>query len=56
MMATFGDAAFQEDCAKLRFDCERPSTGEELAAIVARAYAMPPDVLTRLRKITTTQD
>jgi tripartite-type tricarboxylate transporter receptor subunit TctC len=56
MMATFADPAFQQDCAKLRFDCERPSTGEELAAIVAKAYAMPPDVLQRLRHITTSLD
>jgi tripartite-type tricarboxylate transporter receptor subunit TctC len=49
--ATFHDPAFKAECKKLRFDCDSPSTGEELAAIVAKAYATPPDVLTRLRQI-----
>jgi tripartite-type tricarboxylate transporter receptor subunit TctC len=51
LWATFHDPAFTAECAKLRFDCENPSRGEELAAIVDRAYGTPRDVLDRLRQI-----
>lgn len=51
LWATFHDPAFKAECEKLRFDCDSPSTGDELAALVAKAYATPASVLARLREI-----
>jgi hypothetical protein len=51
LWATFHDSAFKAECDKLRFDCDSPSTGDELAKLVAQAYATPPSVLNRLCQI-----
>ena len=48
MMATFKDPAFLADCAKLRLECDTPRTGEELGALIGRAYSAPADVRKRL--------
>jgi tripartite-type tricarboxylate transporter receptor subunit TctC len=48
MMATFKDPAFLADCAKQRLECDDPKSGEQLAALVGRAYAAPADVRKRL--------
>jgi tripartite-type tricarboxylate transporter receptor subunit TctC len=44
LMATFKDPAFQADCAKQRLECVDPKSGEELAALISRAYSAPADV------------
>ena len=38
MLATFKDPAFLADCAKQRLECADPKSGEELGALVGRAY------------------
>ncbi len=48
LMATFRDPAFLADCAKQRLECADPKSGEELGALVDRAYAAPADVRKRL--------
>ena len=48
MMTTFKDPAFLADCAKQRLECDDPKSGEELGALVTRAYAAPADVRKRL--------
>ncbi len=48
MMATFKDPAFLADCAKQRLECDDPRSGEELGALISRAYAAPADVRKRL--------
>lgn len=48
LMATFKDPAFLADCAKQRLECADPKSGEELGALVGRAYAAPADVRKRL--------
>jgi hypothetical protein len=48
MMATFKDPAFLADCAKQRLECADPKSGEELSALVSRAYGAPADVRQRL--------
>ena len=48
MLATFKDPAFLADCAKQRLECDDPKSGEELGALVSRAYAAPADVRKRL--------
>jgi tripartite-type tricarboxylate transporter receptor subunit TctC len=48
LLATFQDKAFIADCAKQRLECADPKSGEELAALVSRAYGAPADVRKRL--------
>ena len=48
MMATFKDPAFLADCAKQRLECADPRSGEDVTALIARAYATPADVRKRL--------
>jgi tripartite-type tricarboxylate transporter receptor subunit TctC len=48
MLATFKDPAFLADCAKQRLECADPRSGEELGALIGRAYAAPADVRKRL--------
>lgn len=48
MIATFKDPAFLADCAKQRLECDTPRSGEELTALVNRAYSAPTDVRKRL--------
>jgi tripartite-type tricarboxylate transporter receptor subunit TctC len=48
MMATFADPAFQADCVAQRLDCSDPKGGEEIASLIAQAYATPPEIRTRL--------
>ena len=48
MLATFKDKAFVADCAKQRLECADPKSGEELTALVSRAYGAPADVRKRL--------
>ena len=48
LLATFKDPAFIADCAKQRLECADPKSGEELSALVSRAYSAPADVRKRL--------
>ena len=48
LLATFKDQAFIADCNKQRLECADPKSGEELSALVSRAYSAPPDVRKRL--------
>ncbi len=48
MMATFQDPAFQADCMAQRLDCSDPKSGDEIASLIAQAYATPADIRQRL--------
>ncbi len=48
LLATFKDQAFIADCNKQRLECADPKSGEELSALVSRAYSAPADVRKRL--------
>ena len=48
---TFADPDFLAEATRLGLQPERPRNGEELQAVIARAYAAPPAVVDRLRKL-----
>jgi len=48
---TFADPDFLAEATRLGLQPERPRNGEELQAVIARAYAAPPAVIERLRKL-----
>jgi tripartite-type tricarboxylate transporter receptor subunit TctC len=48
LMATFHDPAFQADCVQQRLDCADPKSGDEIASLIAQAYAAPADIRRRL--------
>ena len=56
LWASFHDEEFRRDCLQLRFDCAQPATGDELAAVIAKAYGAPPAVIERLRRINAMTD
>ena len=37
----FTDPAYQAECARLRLNCRKPSSGDELLGLVKRVYALP---------------
>lgn len=45
---TFLDADFRADCDRQKLDCSSPSSGDEIAALIARTYAAPAKVKKRL--------
>jgi tripartite-type tricarboxylate transporter receptor subunit TctC len=47
----FADPDFQADLKKQNLDEDQPKSGAELAAIITRMYAAPPELVERLRKI-----
>jgi tripartite-type tricarboxylate transporter receptor subunit TctC len=49
--AMFVDPRFRADCAKLNLECDSPVTGQDIEAKLAKAYAAPPAVLTKLQEI-----
>jgi hypothetical protein len=51
MTTTFADAAFKADCETARLECDAAVSGEQTQEIIARMYASPAPVLTRLRQI-----
>jgi tripartite-type tricarboxylate transporter receptor subunit TctC len=51
MMETFKDPEFLAEAAKLNLGVNVPRSPEEERRIVEEAYATPPDVVTRLRRI-----
>jgi tripartite-type tricarboxylate transporter receptor subunit TctC len=48
---TFVDTAFQADAEKIGLIVNAPQTGEQLQAVIAKAYATPSRVVERLRKL-----
>jgi tripartite-type tricarboxylate transporter receptor subunit TctC len=48
---TFADAQFKAEAEKLGLIVNAPRTGEQLAAVIAQAYATPARVIERLRKL-----
>ena len=50
-MDTFRDEAFKADAKAANLIVDKPRSGEELQAQIARAYQAPPQVIARLRKI-----
>jgi tripartite-type tricarboxylate transporter receptor subunit TctC len=51
LMATFKDPDYRAECEKQRLECDAPVSGDQEQEILARAYATPEKVLTRLRRI-----
>ena len=51
MNATFADPEFLAEVARLQMPVDKPSTGEEMQALIKRIYALPPAVIERLRKM-----
>jgi tripartite-type tricarboxylate transporter receptor subunit TctC len=49
---TFNDEAFRRDANRIGLDATDPRSGEELQAIINETYAIPADVVTRLRALT----
>jgi tripartite-type tricarboxylate transporter receptor subunit TctC len=51
LAATFADPEFKVDAEKIGLIVNAPRTGEELKAVIDRAYATPERVVERLRKL-----
>ena len=51
MLATFKDLEFLAEAAKQHLEINKPTSGEEMQAQVARVYKMPARVAERLRRI-----
>ena len=52
---TFADPEFLAEGEKIGLSLNDPRSGEELLRVIERAYAMPPDIVARLRKLNTIQ-
>jgi tripartite-type tricarboxylate transporter receptor subunit TctC len=48
---TFADPEFLAEGDKIGLSLNDPRSGEELLRVIERAYAMPPDIVERLRKL-----
>ncbi len=48
---TFGDPEFQAYAKKIGLIVNAPRSGQELQDVIAKAYASPPAVVDRLRKL-----
>ena len=51
MMETFKDPDFLAEAARQQLQVDKPRTGEQIQAQIARVYQMPRSVAERLRKI-----
>jgi tripartite-type tricarboxylate transporter receptor subunit TctC len=51
VMATFKDRGYIAECEKLKLECASPTSGEELAKIVADSYNAPPALTAKLRDL-----
>jgi len=51
MLATFNDPEFRAEAKRLRLVINKPTSGEEMQAQVARQYKLPKHVVDRLRRI-----
>ena len=52
---TFADPEFLAESEKIGLSLNDPRSGEELLRVIERAYAMPPDIVDRLRKLNAVQ-
>ena len=52
---TFTDPEFLAEGEKIGLSLNDPRSGEELLRVIERAYAMPPDIVDRLRKLNRVQ-
>jgi tripartite-type tricarboxylate transporter receptor subunit TctC len=52
---TFADPDFRAEGNKIGLSLNDPRSGEELLRVIERAYAMPPDIVERLRKLNAVQ-
>ena len=52
---TFVDPEFLAEGEKIGLSLNDPRSGEELLRVIERAYAMPPEIVARLRKLNTVQ-
>jgi tripartite-type tricarboxylate transporter receptor subunit TctC len=48
---TIRDPEYRADCSRQQLECDDPSTGEELAAVIEKTYAAPAAVRKRLAEI-----
>jgi hypothetical protein len=49
--ATFKDSGYLRECEKLKLECSNPTSGEELAKIVADSYYAPQPLISKLRAV-----
>lgn len=54
--ATLRDPEFLAEAERLKLGVNKPSTGEQLREIIDQAYAMPGDIISRLRNIAKERD
>jgi hypothetical protein len=48
---TVRDPDYRADCARQQLECDSPTTGEELAALIDKTYAAPESVRKRIVEI-----
>jgi tripartite-type tricarboxylate transporter receptor subunit TctC len=48
---TFKDAAYTDECEKLRLESDAPASGEDIAENLARAYKASPEAVRQLQEI-----
>jgi hypothetical protein len=53
LVQTFTDPDFLAEGDKIGLSLNDPRSGEELLGVIARAYATPPQIVARLRKLNT---
>ncbi|MGE5537971.1 MAG: Bug family tripartite tricarboxylate transporter substrate binding protein [Gemmatimonas sp.] len=51
IMATFKDSGYLGECERLKLECTNPTSGEELAKIVADSYNAPAPLTAKLREL-----
>jgi tripartite-type tricarboxylate transporter receptor subunit TctC len=51
MLETFKDPEFLAEAEKLKLEVDKPRSGEQVQAQIARVYEMPKSIVDRLRKI-----
>jgi len=53
--STFKDPGYLSECERLKLECTSPTSGEELAKIVADSYNAPQPLIERLRALNNTR-
>jgi hypothetical protein len=51
MEATFKDPGFMADAKRMALGVNTPKTGEQIQKLIGDAYRAPPQVISRLRKL-----
>ena len=51
LMDTFNDPAFKAEADKMGLLVNAPRTGEQLADVIRKAYAAPPNIIARVRQL-----